>query len=70
MLVCAAISLTGSSTALGFREEGRWVVVEEQNDAVLWAYLKNNNNFNKAILVILHPKMTLFWFYINFNGFI
>jgi hypothetical protein len=38
MLVCAAISLTGSSAALGFREEGRRVVVEEQNDAVLWVY--------------------------------
>jgi hypothetical protein len=43
-------------------KEGRWGFVEEQNNAILWGFFFFLIfNFNKGILVILHPKTTSFW---------
>jgi hypothetical protein len=49
-------------------EEGRKVFVEEQNEVVLWGFFIFN--FNNGILVIMHPKTTLFWVFYLFNSFI
>jgi hypothetical protein len=58
------------------RTWGRRVFVEgKQNDAVLWGFFfkkkKKKITFysNNGILVILHPKTTLFWVFHPFSRF-
>jgi hypothetical protein len=45
-------------------EEGRKFFVEEQNEPVLLGFFfKKKKNFNKGILVIMHPKTMSFWIF-------